>query len=132
MKRFLAFAAAATVALTLVGCTTLQNVAGALTGGSVVSAAPATVADAEKGLTLAHLAYQGVSYGIQDAITTGYLHGTSAAQVKVWYDQAKVGLDAADAADAAANAQGVVDKVNAVNDLLTKIAPLLPATKKGT
>jgi hypothetical protein len=87
------------------------------------------LADAEKGLTLAHLAYQGIGLALQNAAQSGALHGTDAANAKALYDQAGTALATADAADALANAQGVTDAVADANALIAQIHTLIPASK---
>lgn len=62
-----------------------------------------TGADAEKALTLAHLAYQGVGIALEQAAESGALHGADAARAQALYDQAGAALDAGDAADAQAD-----------------------------
>jgi hypothetical protein len=85
---------------------------------SVADAAPVTVANAEKGLTIAHLAYNGLSATILTATQTGLLKGQNAATVKVYYDKARDALLAADAADKALNTQGIIAAVQAAQDAI--------------
>jgi predicted small secreted protein len=110
------------LAAPLAGCNTMQ----ALVAGSVAQSAPQTVSDAEKGLTLAHLAYQGIGDALKDAATSGALKGAAAATAKGLYDEAGAALDAADRADSLANAQAIVDKVGAVNALILQVKALIP------
>jgi len=92
-----------------------------LHGESIAQSAPATTADAEKALTIAHLAYQGIGITLKQAAESGALHGADAAAAKALYDRAGMALDAADAADRSANATGVLA---AVADAETAIARL--------
>lgn len=106
------------------GCSSLGAVVG-VTSGSVATVAPQTVADAEKALTVAHLAYNAVSLNLLDATKSGLLHGTNAATAKVYYDQAGAALDAADAADRLTNAQGIMAKVTEAEGLIVQIQTLV-------
>lgn len=106
------------------GCTSFVPALGVLTG-SVSTQAPATTADAEKALTIAHLALNTVAENILDAIKKGTLHGTNAATVRVWYDSADDGLRAADQLDVVANAPGVLAKVDSVTTLITQIQSIV-------
>lgn len=92
---------------------------------SISASAPVTVANAEKGLTIAHLAYNGLSSTILTATQTGLLKGPNATTVKADYDKAKKALDAADAADKALNAQGIVAAVQAAQDAITQASNLV-------
>lgn len=113
------------LALTLGGCANVGPAFDVLTG-SVATTAPVTIGEAEKVLTVAHLAYNTVSENIITATTLGTLHGTNAATVKLWYDKAGDALLAADQLDKVANAQGVMDKVSTINTLLAQIASIVP------
>jgi hypothetical protein len=93
-------------------------------GGSLV--APQTMADADKALALAHLAYQGVGIALKNAAASGALHGADAATARTLYDKAGAVLDTADAADALADAQGVLAAVADVNALVAKLGALIP------
>ncbi len=106
------------------GCSSVAPALGVLTG-SVATQAPATTADAEKALTVAHLALNAVSENILTATKSGALHGTNAATVKVWYDKASDGLQAADQLDVVANAPGVMAKVDSVTTLIAQIQTLV-------
>lgn len=111
----------------LSGCANIGPAWDVLTG-SVASTAPVTVGDAEKALTIAHLALNDLAPIIIEAAHNGTLHGTNATSVKSWYDQADNLLHTADALDVVANAQGVMDKVNAANALIVQIHPLVPGS----
>lgn len=115
----LAFAAA----LALSGCGGLSGCAGT----SISQVAPKTVADAEKALTLAHLAYDGLGQALKAAATSGLLHGADAAKAKVLYDQAGDAIALADKADSVANAQGIYDAVTQANDLITQASAFAKA-----
>ena len=114
--------AALATATPLGGCSSLA-------GTSTTTTASDTLADAEKGLTLAHLAYQAIGLALQNAAQSGALHGADAASAQALYDQAGTALATADAADALANAQGVSDAVADANALITQIHTLIPTSK---
>ncbi len=86
---------------------------------------PADLGSAEKSLTLAHLAYQGISDTILAATKSGVLKGTAAAQTKVYYDKAGAALDVADKADTAANAPDIITAVLQANDAITQASNLV-------
>ena len=113
--------AALATATPLGGCSSLA--------GTTTATATSTLADAEKDLTLAHLAYQGIGIALQNAAQSGALHGADAATAKTLYDQAGTALATADAADGLANAQGVADAVASANALIGQIHDLIPASK---
>lgn len=92
---------------------------------SVADAAPVTVANAEKGLTIAHLAYNGLSATILTATQTGLLKGANAATVKVYYDKARDALAAADAADKALNTQGIMAAAQAAQDAIAQASAIV-------
>lgn len=109
------------------GCTgtTLGNAVGVLTG-SVATQAPATTADAEKALTVAHLALNTLAVDLITAAKPGgVLHGTNATTARAWYDKADDTLKAADQLDTVANAQGIMDKVNEADTLIGQINTLI-------
>jgi hypothetical protein len=125
MKNFksAAIVAALTVSLALGGCSTIESLIG---GGSLGQSAPTVLADAEKALTVAHLAYQGIGISLQQAAQSGALHGPNATTAQGLYDKIGGFLDTADAADAALNAQGVLDAVTQADALVTQINSLIP------
>jgi len=110
--------AALATATPLGGCSSLAG---------TTAAATTTLGDAEKGLTLAHLAYQGIGIALENAARSGVLHGADAASAKALYDKAGTALATADAADALANAQGVADAVADANALIGQIHALIPS-----
>jgi hypothetical protein len=114
---------AALFASPLAGCAGLPVVAG---GGSLADTSPQTIADAEKALALAHLAYQGAGIALKDAAMSGALHGVDAATAKALYDKAGAVLDAADTADALADAKGVLAAVADANALIAQVGALVP------
>ncbi|MEI9932807.1 MAG: short-chain fatty acyl-CoA regulator family protein [Rhizomicrobium sp.] len=71
----------------------------------------ATLTDAEKALTVAHLAYQGAGVALEQAAQSGALIGANAAAAEALYDKAGTALDAADAADETANAADILSAV---------------------
>jgi hypothetical protein len=93
---------------------------------SLAQSAPQATADAEKALTLAHLAYDGAGIALKNAAESGALRSANAANAKTLYDKAGAALDAADRADAAANASGVLAAVAQASDLLAQIRALVP------
>lgn len=123
-SRILAIALAVAIGTGSGGCSSLGPAFGVLTG-SVATQAPATTADAEKALTVTHLALNTVAENILTATKNGTLHGTLATQVKGWYDAADDGLKAADQLDVIANAPGVMAKVDSVTTLITQIQSIV-------
>jgi hypothetical protein len=89
------------------------------------------LADAEKSLTIAHLAYNGIGTALKSAADSGALRGANAATAKSWYDKAGDSLKAADAADVAANAPNINAAIAAATDAITQanaiIAPKGPS-----
>jgi hypothetical protein len=119
----LALAAALAAAVSLGACST---VAPLFAGQSLAQQAPQTSADAQKALTIAHLAYQGIGISLKDAAQSGALHGANAASAKALYDKAGALLDTADQADALANAPGVFAAVGEASALIAQIKSLIP------
>ena len=83
-----------------------------------------TLADAEKALTVAHLAYQAAGVALEEAARSGALHGGDAAAAQALYDKAGAALDLADRADDAANAGGVLAEVEAAQAAIADIDKL--------
>jgi len=121
--RKLALAAALSAAVSLGACST---VAPLFAGESLAQQAPQSAADAQKALTIAHLAYQAIGVSLKDAAQTGALHGADAATARALYDKAGALLDTADQADALANAQGVFAAVAEASALIAQIKSLIP------
>ncbi|HWA91801.1 MAG TPA: hypothetical protein VG889_17315 [Rhizomicrobium sp.] len=94
----------------------------ALGGCSFTDAA--TLQDAEKALTIAHLAYQAAGVALEDAAKSGALHGDDAAKAQALYDKAGDALVLADEADAAANADGVLEEAAAAQALIADLDKL--------
>jgi hypothetical protein len=88
--------------------------------------AQTAIVDAEKALTLCHLAYQGAGVALKNAAGSGALHGADAARAKALYDQAGAALDAADAADAVADAPGALAALARANALIAQLHTLIP------
>jgi len=109
---------AAVSAFALCGCSTFSSL---FAGESIAQAAPVTMANAEKALTVAHLAYQAAGVALEQAAQSGALTGANAAKAEALYDKAGAALDIADQADEAANAQGILA---AVADAQAAIASL--------
>jgi len=132
MRKIIA-ATALAVSLSLGGCANVGPALDVLTG-SVATTAPVTTAQAEKVLTVTHLALNTISVNILAATDSCVkhhdnscpLHGDNAATAKIMYDTADDSLKAADQIDAVANAQGVIDKVNAAETLIAQINNLIP------
>lgn len=80
---------------------------------------PQSLSDAEKALTVAHIAYNAVGSELLTLSANGTLHGTAAAQAKIAYDKAGLALDAGDSADRAGSA---TDLYTAVTEAQTAIA----------
>jgi hypothetical protein len=106
------------------GCQNLSTAFQVATG-SVATVAPVTISDAEKGLTVAHLALNAVAENILTATHNGTLHGTLAGEVKTLFDKADDALKAADQADSLANAPGITAKVKEATDLIATIQNLV-------
>jgi hypothetical protein len=106
-------------ALALGGCATFT----ALFGGSAANAA--TLGDAEKALTVAHLAYQGAGIALEQAAQSGALTGTNAVKAEAAYDKAGAALDVADAADRAANASDILSAVADADAALSSLNVLI-------
>lgn len=103
------------------GCAPVAKFIG---GDSVAEVAPVTIVVAEKSLTIAHLAYDGLGISLKAAAESGVLRGTNAATAKCWYDLAGDKLIAADAADKALNASGVMAAIGeAQNAIVQSKAP---------
>jgi len=115
--------AAAACAFTLAGCSTFTSL---LEGSSVAQSAPTQTENAEKALTIAHLAYQAVGRSLEQAAQSGALHGADAATAQALFDKAGAALDIADQADAAANAQGVLAAVADAQAAIADIDTLIP------
>jgi hypothetical protein len=115
--------AAVAGAFALGGCSSAQTIFG---DGTVAEAAPTATRDAEKALTIAHLAYQAAGVTLAQAAQSGALKGANAATAQVLYDKAGIALALADQADAAANAQGVLAQVASVEALIAQITALIP------
>jgi len=122
MRKLAVTLALSLAAAPLGACAALPFVLG---GESLAQTAPATTADAEKALTLAHLAYQGVGLSLQNAAESGALQGANAAKAKALYDKAGAALDAADAADAAANAPGMLAAIADANGAIAQLGALV-------
>jgi len=120
MRKLIAIAAA--LSITLTGCTFFRTV---VAGQSVAQAAPQTIAQAEKGLVLAHLAYNGLGTALIAAANSGVLHGATAATAKADFDAAGNALKLADDADNAANVSGIVGQVSAAEDLIVQAKALI-------
>ena len=116
--------AAVAGAFALGGCASAQS---PRDDANVAQTAPAAMVDAEKALTVAHLAYQAAGVSLEQAAQSGALAGTDAQTARALFDRAGAALDIADEADAAANAQ---DVLAAVADAQTLIAQIVALTKQ--
>lgn len=83
------------------------------------------ITEAEKALTVAHLAYNSLGTIILDATKTGVLKGSTAAQVKVYYDKAGDALLVADKADKAANATDLANAIASAQDAIASASTLI-------
>lgn len=110
------------LAIGLGGCST---VTGLMSGSSVASQNPVVSAKTEQALTIAHLAFNGVSQLILDNTSNGLLKGATAAQVKVYYNEAGDALDVADKADNALNEPGVLSAISKANDAIASASSLV-------
>ena len=88
-----------------------------------------TLVDAEKSLTIAHLAYNGIGAGLLTAANSGVLKGANAAQAKVYFDKAGDALKVADTADNAANASGILAAVQQAQDAIAQANALVNPKK---
>lgn len=79
-----------------------------------------TIVAAEKSLTLAHLAYDGVGQSLKAAADSGVLRGPAAATARCWFNRAGDALSAADAADRAANAPDILSAITAAEDAIVQ------------
>lgn len=113
---------AAVSAFALCGCSTFSSL---LAGESIAQAAPVTMTDAEKALTVAHLAYQAAGAALEQAAQSGALTGVNAAKAQALYDKAGTALDIADQADAAANAQDILSAVADAQAAITSLNTLI-------
>jgi hypothetical protein len=127
MRKFLLVSG---LVISLMGCSTLGNVSAVLSGNSIASQAPVVTMDVEKGLIVAHYAYDGLGATLLTMSQPGgLLHGKNATAVQFYYDKAGDGLDVADSLDAAGNAQGVSDQLTAVFGFIDQAKALIPAKK---
>lgn len=124
----LALAAAALVA----ACGVPKNEVGSTTAVPASSVTASTVAlDGDKALYAATAAYNGAGIAIHAAVQAGALKGPSAANVKVYYDQAYSALQAARAAHAIGNT--ILEQQNATQALalLGEVTKLTPVYAQG-
>jgi hypothetical protein len=110
-------------AIGLGGCHSIDNL---LMGDSIASQFPGKVSiQVEKSLTIAHLAYNGISEVILTATRSGTLRGENAKQVWVYYRQAGDALNAADKAHSALNEEGIINAIMAANDAIAAASVLV-------
>lgn len=110
--------AAVAGAFALGGCSAVPSLP---EGTSIAQSAPVAIADAEKALAVAHLAYQAAGIALEQAAQSGALAGADAENAQALFDRAGAALDIADRADAAANAQGVFAAIADAQALITQI-----------
>jgi hypothetical protein len=91
--------------------------------------APTTLSTAEKSLTIAHLAYNGIGESLKASAESGVLVGMNAATAKSWFDKAGDALLVADKADAAANAQGILDAIILAEEAIAQANALVSPKK---
>jgi len=118
MKRAILVLALCAPLMAGTGCSVLQ-------GQSPAQAAGQVSIDAEKALTIAHLAYNALGTQLIAAANSGVLHGADAAKAKSLYDQAGDALKLADSADKAANQTNLVNAVLQANGLIAQAQTLL-------
>lgn len=123
------FLIASVFSFSLMGCSNLGPALDVLTGNTVASTAPVVAMDAEKGLIIAHLAYNSIGDAILVAVNTKLLHGENAAKVKVLYDKAGDALIAADIADKAANTSGIIEAVKIADEAIAQVKLILNSAK---
>jgi len=119
MRLAISALALALVSAPLGACASLPGFAG-------TPAQTTATADAQKALTLAHLAYQGIGEALRNAALSGALHGPAAAEAKALYDKAGAALDAADTAQAAADAPDMLSAIAEANALIAQLHTLIP------
>lgn len=116
-------------ALMLGGCQDLKLLGNAtlavVTGETVADVAPSTLADAEKVLTIAHLAVNYIGEELKyNALPppegSGLLHGDAAHKARVLYAKMVAALRVGDKADDIANTAGILSAVAQVQDLRTQ------------
>lgn len=96
-------------------------------GSSVADTSPEVFANAQKGLTVAHLAYNAIGSQILQATSSGLLKGNAAAQVKVVYDKAGDALNIADTAERAGNTTNLLHAIQEANSAISQAKSLLGA-----
>ena len=123
MKRALKFLAVGLIcALPLTAC---GGKTPFLNGSSVSETAPEAFANAQKGLTVGHLAYAAISNQINTAIAQGLLKGENAATVQVHYRKAKAALDLADTAERLGNTADLIAAVREANSAIAQAKSLV-------
>lgn len=114
------------LSLALGGCDTIKSV---ITGGSVADASPVTIVTAEKSLTIAHYAYDGIGATLGNLADTNVLRGANAATAKAWFDKAGDALIVADKADNALNAKGIMDAIAQAEDAIAQANAIIHPKK---
>lgn len=115
MKKFVLITG---LAISLSACSTVQEGLSILSGNSVASQSPQTMADVEKTLTIVHLAYNSIGRDLANAAGLHTLVGANAMLAKTWYDKAGDALSVADKADDAANQTGILAAVGDAEDAI--------------
>ena len=114
--------AAVAGAFALGGCSSVPSL---FESASIAQSAPVAMADAEKALAIAHLAYQAAGVSLAQAAQSGALAGADAEKARALFDRAGAALDIADQADAATNAQGIFAAVADAQALIARIDTII-------
>lgn len=121
-KYLLALVLATPLLMGAEGCTSVKS---PLSGTAVSANSPESFAQAEKALTIAHLAYNTLGTQLISAANTGLLKGQDAATAKTYYDKAGDALRVADAADKASNEVDLLTAINIANGAIADAQSLL-------
>lgn len=96
-----------------------------LNGSSIAQSAPEVFANAQKSLTVTHLAYDAIGRQILSATQSGLLKGENAATVQVVYRKAKGALDIADTAERVGNTTNLLQAIQEANSAITQVKNLV-------
>jgi len=94
-------------------------------GQTVSQSAPEVFINAEKALTVAHLAYNAISGQILQATQAGILKGSTATEVKNIYDKAGDALNVADTADRAGNTTNLLAAIQDANSAIAQVKSMI-------
>lgn len=104
------------------GCSAIKS---PLTGQAVSENAPSTFQQAEKALTIAHLAYNTLGTQLITAAKAGLLKGEDAATAKVYYNKAGDALKLADNAAKLGNETNLLAAINQANAAIADAQTLI-------